>query len=513
MIALKKYLLVPMVGLVFITSCRKSFLDVKPQGQLTEELALVDPNAAEKVVSGAYSSLYFGGFGPTTIGFLYTFAGDVASDDADKGSTPGDFGPALDIDNFTVNSNNSILNNLWIGHYNAIARTNRAIDILNKSTFDPTIKNRLLGEARFLRGLYYFNLVRLFGGVPKLVRVPLTSEANNDEFQTRATAADIYQVINDDFQFAFENLPLKGATLPGRATKGAAAAYAAKAYLYQKNYQKAFDMSNEVINSNLYSLVADYKLIFRENPENGVGGKNNSESIFEVQTGINVNEDAVSPLFSNGQGARGKGGWNDLGFGFNNPSADLVSAYEPNDSRRAGTIIFINPTVVKQAGGSPLNIGTTLWDGFRIPTQDSVENSRYSLKAYHSALRESPQVSNNKDSKPKNIRLMRYADVLLINAEAAANLGRAEATTNLNLVRTRAGLPASVGTIANIWKERRVEMAMEQDRFFDLVRQGRAGTVLRALGKNFVDGKNEVFPIPQPQIDLSSGRLKQNPGY
>lgn len=109
---------------------------------------------------------------------------------------------------------------------------------------------------------------------------------------------------------------------------------------------------------------------------------------------------------------------------------------------------------------------------------------------------------------------MRYAEVLLINAEAAAMLNNtADATTKLNMVRSRANLPASTGTQANIWKERRAELAMEQDRFFDLVRQGRAGTVLRAHGKAFVDGKHELFPIPQAQIDLSAGRLKQNPNY
>jgi hypothetical protein len=155
-----------------------------------------------------------------------------------------------------------------------------------------------------------------------------------------------------------------------------------------------------------------------------------------------------------------------------------------------------------------------LWDGYRLPSKDSVENERYSYKAYHSPIAESPQLTNNKDTKPKNIRLMRYADLLLIYAEAAANLNNAgEATAKLNMVRSRANLSPSTGTIANIWKERRYELAMEQDRFLDLVRQGRAGTVLRAHGKPFVDGKHEVFPIPQAQRDLSGGRLTQNPGY
>ena len=502
MINIKKIFLI-VAGITIISGCSKDFLEVDPQGQLTEIQALSDPGAAEKLVGGAYNTLYLGGFGNTTVGFLFTIATDVASDDSDKGSTPSDFPPAGEIDNFTTNPNNFIFNNLWNGHYSAIARVNRSIDILEQSTFEEPLKNRLLGEVRFLRGLYYFNLVRLFGGVPKVIRVPDPAEGNSDEFQTRATREEIYQVIIDDLQFAATNLPLKAATPVGRATKGAAQSFLAKVYLYQKDYQKAYDQSKEVINSGQYSLVPNYSLIFRENPVNGVGGNNNSESIFEVQTGINVGENAVSPLFSNGQGPRGRGGWNDLGFGFNSPTTNLVNAYEPGDPRVNSTIIFINPN----------RAGTVLWDGFRIPSQDSVENPRYNYKAYHSPLRESPQLSNNKDTKPKNIRLMRYSEVLLINAEAAANLGNAEATARLNEVRTRANLAPSVGTIENIWKERRVELALERDRFFDLVRQGRAGTVLRAHGKAFVDNKHELFPIPQAQIDLSGGRLLQNPGY
>lgn len=502
-------ILLAVLPLLFSVSCKKSFLEVNPQGQLTEVQALTDPEAANKLVGGVYNTLYFGGFDITTVGFLWVLATDVASDDADKGSTPSDFGAAGEIDNFTHNANNFIFNNIWKGHYAGIARANRAIDLLNQSSFDATTKSRLLGEVRFLRGLYYFNLVRFFGGVPKLIRVPDPSEGNSNEFQTRASPAEIYAIIIEDLQFAADNLPLKGdaATQVGRATKGAAQSYLAKVYLYQKNWQKAFDLAGAVIGSGKYSLVPDYNLIFREKTDGG-GGNNNSESLFEVQTGVNVGENAVSPLFSNGQGARSKGGWNDLGFGFNNPTADLANAYEAGDTRKGATIIFINPTI---PGNSP---GTILWDGFRIPTQDSVENQRYSYKPYHSAIAESPQLSNNKDTKPKNIRLMRYAEVLLIYAEAAAMIGNsAEATAKLNAVRTRAKLGASTGTQANVWKERRTELAMEQDRFFDLVRQGRAGAVLRAHGKAFVDGKNEVFPVPQEQRDLSGGRLTQNPGY
>ncbi len=500
------------ISLFIVTSCSKKFLEIDPQGQLTEKQALQDPNAANELVGGVYNTLYLGGFGNNTVGLEWVLLNDVASDDADKGSTPSDFnaGGVGDIDNFKADPLNPIFNNVWNGHYVGIARANRAIDILTASTFDSTTKNRLLGEVRFLRGLYYFNLVRAFGGVPKVIRTPEPSEVNTDEFQTRALAEDIYNVITGDLQFAADNLPVKGdaATQPGRATKGSAQSYLAKVYLYQKNWQKVLDLTQAVINSNVYSLVPDYNFIFREHAVNGVGGNNNTESIFEVQTGINVGENAVSPLYSNSQGARGKGGWNDLGFGFNNPSSDLANAYEAGDTRKNATIIFINPTVAGQDNG------TYLWDGFRIPSQDSVENQRYNYKAYHSAVAESAQLTGSKDTKPKNIRLMRYAEVLLMDAEAAAMLGNIpEATAKLNMVRSRANLPASTGTQTNIWNERRTELAMEQDRFFDLVRQGRAGAVLRASGKAFVDGKNEVFPIPFAQIELSNKRLTQNNGY
>ncbi len=505
-----KYIITSLIiGSVVASGCNKDFLDVDPQGQTTEVLALTDASAANKLIGGVYNTLYLGGFGSTTVGFLWAVSLDVASDDADKGSTPGDFSPLGEIDNFTHTPNNFIFNNIWSGNFSGIVAANKAIDILDKSSIETAAKNRLLGEARFLRGFYYFNMVRFFGAVPKIITVPLPSEGNSDALNTRAPVAEIYAAIIDDLQFASDNLPLKGesTTQTGRANKGAAQAFLAKVYLYQKNWQKVFDLTSAVINSNRYSLVSDYNLIFREKSVGGQGGNNNSESIFEVQTGINAGENAVSPLFSNSQGARGRGGWNDLGFGFNTPTAELSTTYEAGDTRRNATIIFINPSTPAPA------TGTVLWDGFRIPSKDSVENDRYNYKAYHSTIAESPQVTNNKDTKPKNIRLMRYSEVLLMYAEAAAMLGNADGANKLNQVRSRSNLLPTALSQANVWKERRTELAMEADRFLDLVRQGRAGTVLRAHGKAFVDGKHELFPVPQAQRDLSGNRLTQNNGY
>jgi hypothetical protein len=410
------------------SACNKDFLEVPPQGQITEQAALTDPGAANNMVTGVYNSLYFGDFGNTTVGFLYVIATDVASDDGDKGSTPTDFSEALQIDTFGIQTTNFILDNLWKGYYQGIARCNRAIDILERSTIDETTKLRLLGESRFLRGLYYFNLVRLFGGVPKIIEVPTVENKDDPRFNTRATKEEIYAVVKEDLQFAVDNLPLKGegGTESGRGNKGAAQTLLAKVHMYLKEWQDAYDLTQAVINSGKYALVDDYAGMFRE------VGVNNSESVFEVQTGSHRgtdNCDAVSPKFSNSQGPRSKGGWSntvdgkrydgDLGFGFNSPSQDLVSAYEAGDKRKDATIIFVNPTV---AGGP--NTGTVLWDGFRIPTKDSVENDRYSYKAYHSPFKETPSCNGfaDKDFKPKNIRILRYSETLLINAEAAAGL-------------------------------------------------------------------------------------------
>jgi hypothetical protein len=491
-----------------IPSCKKSFLDVPPQGQLTEEQALIDPAAADNLVTGVYNTLYSQG----TVGLRWAVVNQIASDDADKGSTPGENGFGVkDIDEFTFTASNENFNELWKSHYLAISRANKALDILAKSSFDETIRKRLTGEVRFLRGMYYFNLVRLFGGVPKITRVILPSEANNDEFQTRASKDEIYAIVTEDLQYAVDNLPLKGdpSTRVGRANKGAAEAYLAKVYLYLKNWQKAYDLSFDVMNSTRYDLAPNYATVFRES------GANNVESIFEVQTGPSKSPtgacDAISPNFSNFQGPRAKGAWSnnvdgkqydgDLGFGINSPTADLANTYEAGDTRKAGTIIFIDPT-------NPV----TLWDGFIIPAQPLVENPRYNYKAYHSPFKETVACNGylDKDNKPKNIRLMRFAEVLLINAEAALHTG-GNAATPLNRVRARALLAPVAATEANIWKERRLELAMESDRFLDLVRQGTAGATLSSKG--FVTGKNELYPIPQAQRDLSGNRLTQNPLY
>lgn len=492
------FISITIAAAITIVSCGKDFLEVPVQGQSLPEN---DPDFAANLVTGAYNSLInTDGWGRDIHGLMYVIATNIRSDDADKGSSPGDFGPAGEIDNFTLTPGNSVVNSIWKGHYNAINVTNRALENLPDAAVDDATKSRLTAEVRFIRGYLYFNLIRYFGNIPLITRVPTDNiDASSEEFNKQVPEADIYNFIIEDLTFAKDNLPLKGQTQVGRATKGAAQALLAKVYMYTEpaNWQQVYDLTKEVMDSGLYGLVEDYSEIWREI------GNNNNESIFEIQTGETAACNGGIYNYAEFQGPRAgfARGWSDLGWGFGGPSQDLVSAYEAGDKRRDATVITID------------NDGTTLWDGVRIPSKDSVENQYYNYKAYHSQQRET--YCGDRGRMPKNVRILRYADVLLMNAEAAFNLSKPdEALGIINDIRERAGLNAlGVVTINNIWKERRLELALEHDRFFDLVRQGRAGQVMRDAGKTFVDGKHELLPIPQEQIDLSAGKLKQNPNY
>lgn len=489
-------------SIVLVSACSDSFLDVKVQGGVTTK---TDPNLAQKLVTGVYNSLLQGdAFGNGDVhGWGFITVTSTISDDADKGSTADDQMVRVgDIDNFTVTPTNQFVETLWSGHYNSIGAANQAIQALKTAAIDEEEKVRLMGEVRFIRGYIYFNLVRMFGGVPLVLRVPKDAQdANSDpSFQTRAPIAVVYDSIERDMQFAIDNLPLKSQSVKGHVNKGTAQAMLAKVYMYQGNWPKVHELTSEVITSGQYRLVLDYATIWRQ------VGDNNEESIFEIQTGEfnNENLDIDNYIVSQGPRVGGAGGWDDLGYGFNNPSASLLAAYEPNDLRKAATIIEID--------NSGTHVGTVLWDGFRIPSSDSVQNLFYNYKAYTSREKEKfarPQSKN----RPKNIRILRYADVLLMNAEAILNGGGAgDADAQVNAVRVRAGLPTKSGvTIDDVWQERHIEFAMEHDRFWDIVRQGRAAQVMLAAGKtNFVAGKHELLPIPNSQIVLSGGLLTQN---
>ncbi len=513
-----------------VAGCKKSFLEVPLQGQGS---STNDPQVIAAEVTGAYNALITpdptqGGFGQYDIhGVYFICVTNIISDDADKGSYPTDQPLAADIDNFNTNSNNSYMAGLWRGYYAGISRTNVAINDLPKiaDMMTPAQLTTQIAEMRFLRGYFYFNLVRMFGGVPIVLTVPTGPRNQDSSFYYRANLVDVYnKAIIPDLQFAVANLPLKSATAVGRATKGAAETLLSKVDMYLRNWQECDSLAQDVINSGQYQLVPDYSILWRQ------AGDNSPESIFEVETGLYGSVDYGIPEYVEFQGPRQDNGmgtpttpWNnpgffqplgDDGFGFDAPSANLVAAYEPGDLRKAATIIDL-------PAASPPD---TLFDGFIVPSILSA-HTYYNYKAYHSqiptggARAQIEAFINNRGLCPKNLHILRYAETLLIKAEADNELNNsAGAIANLNLVRARAGLPATTASSQSdlrtaIWNERRVELAMEHDRFWDLVRQGRAAQVMQASGKPFIAGKNELLPIPASEIAVSGGTLSQNPGY
>ncbi len=480
------FILIIFLGLF---SCN-DFLEVEPSIPTPKE-AFSSPESAPQLVNAVYSKLLDWNISS----FSWIGISEITSDNADKGSDAGDTGADKHLlDSFDFSTDCFSCNEIWEGNYQGIARANQALNYLPDLAIEETLKNRLIGEVKFLRALFYFRLVRAFGGVPLIKSLPeIQNQEDIDNGNTRATRENVYAFIVEDLEDAVEKTILKSEYSDndlGRVSKGAAISLLAKVFLYQEEWQKAFDMTSQVMNMG-YSLTSDYSKIWREI------GENNEESIFEIQARGELPNKGVDK-YSVVQGARGEGGF---GWGFNSPSQNLHEAYEAGDSRRDATIIYK---------------GEILFDGFEVSTAAS--NERYNQKAYVSKILETANQDDKRGN--KNIRILRYAEVLLINAEAANELGL-DALSPLNQVRARAFGDQNHSIIETdqaslrslIWKERRLELAMEHDRFFDLVRQKRAGRVLRAHGKNFVDGKNELFPIPQSQIDISNGKLEQNPGY
>ena len=474
------------LGIAF-TGCRKSFLDETPRVQTPDDYFNSTANAAQELVTAIYSKLYdwqqhsFSWIGMTSI----------ASDEGEKGSDPGDTGTDKDqFDKLSWSPTSLSFGEVWESNYEGIARANKAIDMLPTLDINSSLRDRLMGESRFLRAYFYWNLVRSFGGVPLIPKVPKTA-AEIEALNYRATADQVYDFIDADLEFAATVLPASYLSdQAGRVTSGAAKALLAKSSLYRKRYGKAESLCAEIIASGSYALYADYSKLFRE------VGEFCSESIWEINCKGSAPAKALEGYFVV-QAPRGAGG---LGWGFNTPTQTLVDAFEAGDVRKGATFF---------------SRGDGLWDGYECKM--TAPNERYNYKSYVSKTME----SWGKDDwfANKNLRVLRYADVLLIHAEAANENGKtADALNSLNLVRNRAGLANSNASTQSeirdaIWKERFVEFAMEHDRVFDLRRQGRAGAVMRAHGRNYIDGVHDLYPIPQRQIDLTGGKMTQNPGY
>ncbi|TRX11294.1 RagB/SusD family nutrient uptake outer membrane protein [Flavobacterium gawalongense] len=482
----KIYISMFVLSAYFVSGCSSDYLDVDQTESIsTKDIALFNNDqGAATFVTAIYSK--FLDWNMTS--FSWIGLSSIASDDADKGSSPGDTGSDKDVmDALTYNASSPSTSEIFAANYEGINRCNQALNIIPQlDQANASLRARLLGEAKFLRAFMYFTLVKTYGGVPIVDHLPNPSSDEDRIMQlTRKTSAEVYALIESDLADAIAALPNKSeyaVSEKGRASKGAAYALLAKVNLYQKNWQKVVDNCNLITG---YAIVSDYASMFR------LAGENDAESIFEIQGTGSTPAKGISG-YSATQGARGAGGW---GWGFNTPSQSLVNAYEAGDARKNATIIFA---------------GTTLYDGRVVPT--TVENPRYNYKAYSSAYTDAWETD-------VNIKYLRYAEVLLMKAEALNELNQTSAAIPLlNQIRTRAGLGNTTAVsqadvrIA-IWKERRVEMAFEHDRFFDLVRTGQAVAAFAIDGKTFVAGKHELFPLPQSFITQSNGLSAQNPGY
>jgi len=359
-----------------------------------------------------------------------------------------------------------------------------------------------VAEAKFFRAYAYFDLVRTFGEVPKI-----DFKINNpaDGYKAKATVADIYALIDADLSYAEQHLPLQWEPkFKGRLTLGAARTFHAKALLYRGQWAAALGLLQQVIGSTQYSLAADYYKIWK------VEGELNNESIFEIQAAkANGDGDTYWSRLGQCQGVRGGSGAWDLGWGWNTPTNSLVNAYEAGDKRKDATILYSN-----QFDGGSASGGY----GLTLP---NLTNALYWNKKvytnYNDYLAAGLGTPNNEAQNTWiNHRVFRYADVLLMAAEAINEVGGngAQAATWVNQVRTRAGLP-NISFVSQaqmrdaIKKERRTEFAMEFERFFDLVRWNDANAVLGPLG---YQNKHRFYPIPTSAMNANPN-LTQNPEW
>ncbi|WP_266368375.1 RagB/SusD family nutrient uptake outer membrane protein [Tellurirhabdus rosea] len=475
----RTYLITAALSLA-LTACQDGFLDLSPVSQASTATFYKTGGDLLNALNGAYGALQFNG----QYGQFYVIS-EIPSDD----TTPVLSGSVTDqdeFDKFYLRTTNPFLAARWSDGYRGIYRTNAVIDRSAGVTMDENLKKRVVGEAKFLRALMYFNLVRVFGDVPLVVKEII--DPQEGYAYGRSPVAEVYNQIVKDLTEAEAALPERytGADV-GRATRGAAKALLGKVLLTQRKFPEAAAKLKEVIDAGTYELLPNYADVFR------ASGKNHRESIFDVQ--YKKGSIGEGSGFANAYAPENSG--NAViqfgGGGNNQPTADLIQAYEPGDLRRD---VSLATSYVNSAGR-------------RID--------------YNFVRKYADQPITNGDSED-NWPVLRYADVLLMYAEALNESGQtAAALPFLNQVRRRAGLPnktisAQAEMRTALEQERRVELAFEGHRWFDLLRTGRALPVLQAKAqaigiKTALTANNLIFPVPQSQIDINKTKIQQNPGY
>jgi hypothetical protein len=432
------------------TSCDK-FIDVQPQNSLAADQVFADLAGANAALNGVYGGLTSANY----YGLRYPVFADLLADNANH---LGTFPSFAEFKNRNVQTSNVESTNMWAAIYVVINRANNVIEYTpGVAGISDADKKRIMAEAKFVRALGYFDLVRYWGDVPLVLTA--TKQADNSLNVAKTPANAVYDQVKKDLDEAEIDLAEGSAN---RANKSAARALKARLALYRGQYADAAVLADQVIATTKFSLPLAYRDVFDI--------KNSSESIFEVGFDIITQSQYAFFYFPGSRGGRNEVG--PLG-------TTLLTAYEAGDRRRPASISDGTFTVNSQA----------------IPANVAIKYTR---------------ANPGED----NYRVIRLAEVLLITAEAKARVGTdlAGALTALNRVRTRAGLPLSTAAtqaalLTAIEQERRVELAFEGHRWFDLVRTGRAQTVL-----GITDPTRLLLPIPFRDI-TNNPNIRQNPGY
>jgi starch-binding outer membrane protein, SusD/RagB family len=480
---LKSFTFLLTLSLVSLSSCTK-FLTEDLKGSFSTETYYQNQTQAVQAINGVYNAISF----TNSSNDIWVF-GDVASDDAVKGGNPGDQAEITYIDEFTADANNGIIYNYWKFEYEGITRANNVIANVPAVPMDDVLKSRIIGEAKFIRAYNYFNLVNTFGKVPLKLLPPVTQDAINVPL---SDVTAIYLQIEKDLTEAVAVLPVSYASNEkGRITQGAALAMLGKVSLYQEKWADALSYFHQVENLGIYGLLPAFADNFK------IAFENSKESIFEIQ-----HLAAQNP--GEGSGLNQWFGPAPRGYYFNAPTQLLVDAFEKTNTGE------VDPRLDASLGRD----GQPWFDGETYSSTWSPATG-YLTKKHLQPNSELP-ISGDGNL---NYIYMRYADLLLMKAEAFNETNNADsALANLNKVRQRArasynGTPPAdllpdITTTDNtqlrdlIRKERRVEMAQEFHRYFDLMRWGKIYAEA-ALGVDFNYDTKRYFPLPQAEIDAN----------
>jgi hypothetical protein len=480
------------VGFLFnTTSCSNDFIERDPVYSIDSENYFNSETEYYNALIATYDLLQ------ST--YQNALLGEIASDNTlCGGEGPNDVIGFQQIDDMIHTPVNTELKKIWDWMFAGVNRANFILEFKDKTDFEG--KNQIIAETRFLRAYYHFELVKWFGPIP--LKGDARFKIDDEKTIPRSPVEDVYASIEADLQFAIDNLnPV--APQVGRATKGSAQALLGKVYLYQNKFNFAATTLDNLINSNSFSLVPNYSTLFEFAQENG------AESVFEVQytdiegagfgclqcsegnvaVGFNGPRNYDGPLFTSG-------------FSFNIPTQQSYDAYDAGDNRR--DIAILNIAAWATQTGASYGIGH--------------EHTGFFNRKYIPRTRSTEAEGDLNLTNPNNYRAIRYADVLLMAAEAynRGGIDDNKAKLYLNEVRRRAfgnnnnDINASGAALTDfIWEERRLELMGEGHRFFDLVRTGKAAQFI----PGFTSNKHELFPIPIEEIQFSAGNWQQNPGY